>query len=70
MERTRLPGDPRRTNLRKVARKEQSMLKIWGRTSSINVQKVMWAVAELGLAHERMDAGGAFGGLSGPDYGP
>ena len=44
------------------------MLKIWGRTSSINVQKVMWAVAELGLAHERIDAGGAFGGLSGPDY--
>ena len=44
------------------------MLKIWGRTSSINVQKVMWAVAELGLAHERIDAGGPFGGLDGPDY--
>jgi glutathione S-transferase len=44
------------------------MLKIWGRTSSINVQKVMWAVAELGLAHERVDAGGPFGGLDGPDY--
>jgi glutathione S-transferase len=27
------------------------MLKIWGRTNSINVQKVMWTVAELGLAH-------------------
>ena len=25
------------------------MLKIWGRTTSSNVQKVMWAVAELGL---------------------
>ena len=44
------------------------MLRIWGRTSSINVQKVMWAVAELGLAHERIDAGGPFGGLDGPDY--
>jgi glutathione S-transferase len=44
------------------------MLRIWGRTSSINVQKVMWAVAELGLAHERIDAGGAFGRLDGPDY--
>ncbi len=39
------------------------MLKIWGRTNSINVQKVMWAVAELGLEHDRKDAGGKFGGL-------
>lgn len=44
------------------------MLKIWGRTNSINVQKVMWTVAELGLAHERVDAGGAFGGLDNPAY--
>ena len=39
------------------------MLKILGRTNSINVQKVMWTVAELGLPHERTDMGGAFGGL-------
>jgi glutathione S-transferase len=45
------------------------MLRIWGRTSSINVQKVMWAVAELGLAHERIEAGGAFGRLDTPEYG-
>ncbi len=38
------------------------MLKIWGRNNSINVQKVMWCVAELGLEHERIDLGGAFGG--------
>jgi glutathione S-transferase len=37
------------------------MLKIWGRTNSVNVKKVMWAVGELGLAHERIDAGGQFG---------
>ena len=37
------------------------MLRIWGRTNSLNVQKVMWAVGELGLEHERIDAGGAFG---------
>ena len=37
------------------------MLKIWGRNTSSNVQKVMWAVGELGLAHERLDVGGAFG---------
>lgn len=39
------------------------MLKIWGRTSSINVQKVMWTVAELGLKHQQIDLGGKFGGL-------
>lgn len=37
------------------------MLKIWGRNTSANVQKVMWAVAELKLENERFDVGGAFG---------
>ena len=37
------------------------MLKVWGRKTSSNVQKVMWAVGELGLAHERIDIGGPFG---------
>ena len=45
------------------------MIRIWGRTNSINVQKVMWTVGELGLAHERIDAGGAFGRLDTPEYG-
>lgn len=45
------------------------MLRIWGRTNSINVQKVMWAVGELGLDFERMDVGGEFGGLDTADYG-
>lgn len=45
------------------------MLKIWGRPNSINVQKVMWTVGELGLEHERIDVGGAFGGLDSDDYG-
>jgi glutathione S-transferase len=45
------------------------MLTVWGRTNSVNVQKVMWAVAELGLEHERIDAGGQFGGLDTPAYG-
>jgi glutathione S-transferase len=44
------------------------MLRIWGRRNSINVQKVMWAVAELGLTHERIDAGGPFGGLATDEY--
>ncbi len=45
------------------------MLKIWGRKTSINVQKVMWTVGELGLPHERLDFGGEFGGLDTPEYG-
>jgi glutathione S-transferase len=45
------------------------MLKVWGRNNSINVQKVMWVVGELDLAHERIDVGGAFGGLDTPEYG-
>jgi glutathione S-transferase len=44
------------------------MLKILGRKNSSNVQKVMWAVGELGLAHERVDVGGAFGGNKEPGY--
>jgi len=44
-------------------------MKIWGRPNSINVQKVMWTVAELGLDHERIDVGGAFGGLDTDAYG-
>ncbi len=37
------------------------MLRIWGRRSSVNVQKVMWTLGELGLEYERVDAGLAFG---------
>jgi glutathione S-transferase len=40
------------------------VLKIWGRTNSANVQKVMWAVDELGIKHERTDAGMKFGVVS------
>jgi len=44
------------------------MLKIWGRVNSINVQKVMWAVAELKIPHERIDAGMQFGVVNTPEY--
>ena len=44
------------------------MLKMWGRNTSSNVQKAMWAVGELGLAHERIDVGGAFGKNKEPPY--
>jgi glutathione S-transferase len=44
------------------------MLKIWGRVNSINVQKVMWAVTELRIPHERVDAGMQFGVVNTPEY--
>jgi glutathione S-transferase len=44
------------------------MLKVWGRVTSSNVQKVMWAIGELGLAYERVDIGGPFGKNKEPVY--
>lgn len=44
------------------------MLKIWGRVNSVNVQKVMWAIAELKIPHERVDAGMQFGVVNTPEY--
>jgi len=44
------------------------MAKIWGRNTSANVQKVMWALFELDLHFERVDVGGPFGGNREPAY--
>ena len=44
------------------------MLTIWGRLSSVNVQKVVWCADELGIEYTRIDAGGKFGGNDTPEY--
>ena len=44
------------------------MLKIWGRANSVNVQKVLWCCAELGVDYDRVDAGGPFGVVDTPEY--
>ena len=44
------------------------MLRIWGRATSSNVQKVLWCCAELGIEYERTDVGGPFGGNRDPEY--
>ncbi len=44
------------------------MITLWGRTNSSNVMKVMWLLDELSLAHERIDAGGPFGGTGTPEF--
>ena len=48
------------------------MMTLWGRKSSINVQKVLWVLAELGLIKgrdfERIDAGLHFGVNKTPEF--
>lgn len=48
------------------------MMRLWGRRSSINVQKVLWCLAELGLEEgkdfERIDAGLHFGKNRTPEF--
>ena len=44
------------------------MLKILGRATSSNVQKVVWLCDELNIPFERTDIGGPFGGNDQPEY--
>ena len=44
------------------------MLLIWGRLTSINVKKAVWAAQEIGIPFERRDAGGAFGIVGTPEF--
>jgi glutathione S-transferase len=44
------------------------MLRIWGRSNSINVMKVLWVCGEIGLEYERIDAGLHFGVVNTAEY--
>jgi glutathione S-transferase len=44
------------------------MITLWGRRNSINVQKVLWTLDEIGLAYAHVDAGGDAGGLDDPAF--
>ncbi len=44
------------------------MLQILGKASSINVRKVLWACAELGLPFEREDWGSGFKATDAPEF--
>ena len=44
------------------------MLNILGRTSSLNVRKVLWTCDELGLAYEREDWGKGFASTRSPEF--
>jgi glutathione S-transferase len=45
-----------------------SQLTLWGRSSALNVQKILWLLAELGLSYQHHQVGGKFGGLDTPDF--
>jgi glutathione S-transferase len=44
------------------------MIRLWGRRTSGNVQKVLWCLEEIGLRYEQIDLGGPFGGNREPSY--
>ena len=44
------------------------MIQVLGRPNSINVQKVMWCLAELEIEVDRKDVGGTFGGNDKAEY--
>jgi glutathione S-transferase len=44
------------------------MLEIWGRTTSSNVQKVLWCCSELDIEYRRYDAGREFGVVDTENY--
>jgi glutathione S-transferase len=44
------------------------MIKIWGRRSAYNVQKVLWTIGELDLPYEHINVGGSAGGLDQPEF--
>jgi glutathione S-transferase len=43
-------------------------IRLWGRTSSINVRKVLWTLQAIGVPFERIDAGLSFGVVQTPAY--
>lgn len=44
------------------------MIEVWGRTNSVNVQKVLWCLGELEVPFDRYDAGGLYGVNKEPDF--
>ncbi|MFT5708633.1 MAG: glutathione S-transferase [Oceanospirillaceae bacterium] len=43
-------------------------MRIYGRTTSFNVQKVLWFLDELGTSYEHIQLGGRFGGLDTKEF--
>lgn len=44
------------------------MITLWGRLNSLNVQKVLWCLEEIGAPYTRIEAGREFGVVDTPEY--
>ena len=44
------------------------MIKLYGRHTSYNVQKVLWLLEELELAYDHIQTGGKYGGTESPEF--
>jgi len=65
------PGDmagPQKRSKMAISQGGKPMLRLWGRSTSSNVMKVMWLLEELKLPYERIDVGGPFGQTHTPEY--
>lgn len=49
-------------------RLDEPGITLWGRHSSCNVQKALWALEEVGVPYRSIQIGGKFGGLDDPEY--
>ena len=47
---------------------DDTTIRLWGRISSLNVRKAVWAAQELGLDFQRTDAGAGFGVTTTAEY--
>jgi glutathione S-transferase len=47
---------------------EQHVVRLWGRISSLNVRKAVWAAQEVGLDFQRTDAGAGYGITTTAEY--
>lgn len=59
---------PQKTPITPPVEAHANGLHIWGRLSSINVRKVVWAAQEVGVPFVRTDAGAGFGLVNTPGY--
>jgi glutathione S-transferase len=62
------PQEERISGEQNVAESGGGQLAIWGRPNSVNVQKVLWCLAELDLPYHRIDAGMQYGKNTEADY--
>ena len=47
---------------------DDTTIRLWGRVSSLNVRKAVWAAQELGLDFQRTEAGAGFGVTTSAEY--